>query len=162
MKTINIASITAGLTFLLIAQGGELPARGETCEASIQELKRLIISKGGLVSGIKYEDLGARSPFSNASELLYIGLEHKPWQRMGGNATPEQDRVNQNLAYSPSLLLPYAMQIINSCEKVITVVVNYHEWGPSFSLHKDKVIREDKCAEPEMGIEPPWGYRHCL
>jgi len=148
--------------FLLMVQGAELPARGESCEASVQGLKDLIESKDGLVSGIKYEDLGGRSPFSNASAILYVGLEHKPRERMGGSATPKQDRVNQNLAHSPSLLLPYATQIINSCEKVVTVGIIYHEWGPSFSLHRDRVVRTDKCAELEMGLEPPWGYKNCL
>lgn len=52
MKSINIASIVAVPMFLLMVQGTELPARGEICEASIQELKDLIESKGGLVSGI--------------------------------------------------------------------------------------------------------------
>ena len=161
MKCVCIAAILAGLGVQAIVIATH-PARADSCGASIYRLKDFIASKGGLTSGIKYEDLGGRSPFSNASAILYVGLEHKPWERMGGSATNEQDRINKNLANSPKTLLPYAKEIINACPKVVTVSVSYHETGASFSLHEDKIIRENKCATPEMGVEPPWGYINCL
>ena len=84
---------------------------------------------------MKYEDLGSKSPFTNASKIHYVSLEHKPWKYMESSATTEQDRINKNLTNSPKTLLPFAKEIINTCLRVATVSVHYHETGASISLH---------------------------
>lgn len=76
MRFGTLALAFGASSFLLVAQGFTVASRADSCQASIQGLRDLIGSKGGLVTSIKYEDYGQRSPFSNASTILFLGLEH--------------------------------------------------------------------------------------
>jgi len=136
------------------------PARADVCNSSINELRYYINSEGGLVGRVKIEEDG-NSPYSNAKDIVFIGLESQPIPRMGGIATLGQDIKNKAFLNSPQSIRPYAVKIIRSCASVFSVSVHGHEVGISYTLHQDDTIRLDECAPPGMNMPFPLGYTYC-
>jgi len=152
-----------GIIILLINLLGAVlcaPARADACNSSINEIRYYINSEGGLVGRVKIEEDG-NSPYSNAKNIVYIGLESRPIPRMGGIATLEQDIKNKAFLNSPESIRPYAIKIIRSCASVFSVNVHGHEVGISYTLHQDDTIRLDECAPPGMNMPFPLGYTYC-
>jgi hypothetical protein len=136
------------------------PSKASDCNSSIEELRYYINSEGGLVGQIKTEE-DSNSPYGNAKNIVFLGLESKPMPRMGGTATLEQDIKNKAFLNSPQSIRPYAVKIIRSCANIFSVSVHGHEVGIGYTLHPDGSIRLDECAARDMAMPYPLGYTYC-
>jgi hypothetical protein len=158
-SAISIISVSAGTGY---AQ--------DQCLDSIELVKRDIQGRiGAVVPHVEnmsdadfYGSENARSPFTEADRIVVFYLASH--MAVGKTApTKRQGLAAENIIASPLLTRTYAKQIIEACKSVASVKFHYYEWFQGWSLHKGKMLKEDKCLENTRSRrEVSWGENLCL